>query len=119
MEVGDYVRTKDGKIFKWKKIYTTSVEDYMEHTRKILFIEDEIKSSPNIMDLIKEMDLIKYRIHGDLYVSEVQGHAEFNKYKLHIEYSDTIINLEDLDIVSIVTHEQFERMQYNLESEVN
>ena len=113
MNVGDYVRTKEGRI---DKIINPDyyMARYIECENGIIDRENIYKSSPNTIDLIEENDLIKYRIHGDLYVSEVQGHPEFDKYKLHIEYSGTIINLEDLDIVSIATKEQFESMEYKV-----
>jgi len=117
MKVGDYVRTKDGKIFKWKEIYTTSVEDYMEHTRKILFIEDEIKSSPNIIDLIEENDFINgLRVeknkYGELYTSYVYYGGDIGKqcevYTTWLkEYTEDMIE-------NVVTKEQFERMKYEV-----
>ncbi len=41
-----------------------------------------------------------------------------DKYLIFYD-GDGDIELYENDIKSIVTHEQFERMQYNLESEVN
>jgi len=107
MNVGDYVRTKDGKLFKWSKLCTTDIEDWEEHTRKILFIEDEIKSSPNIIDLIEVGDY-------------VNGHKVFKKEKYELRVEDRentwgIAILDETDIKSIVTHEQMEAMQYRVE----
>ena len=125
MSVGEYVRTPQGIIAKIINIKedtgqyflngnAVSLENKNYIADKNITIGENFKHSPNIIDLIEENDLIKYRINGDLYVSEVKGHPEFDKYKLHIEYLDTIIDLNDLSIVSIITHEQFENISYKV-----
>ena len=124
MKVGDYVRTKYGikQIYEidnnktvWKYKFKLKKQDGDGCVDLGCFSDSEvIKSSPNIIDLIEENDLIKYRINGDLYVSEVEGVPIFDKYKLSISYADTIIFLEELDIVSVVTREQFESMEYRI-----
>ena len=125
LNIGDYVRTPQGIIAKIINIQedtgqyflngnAVSLESKNYIADKNITIGENFKHSPNIIDLIEENDLIKYRINGDLYVSEVKGHPEFDKYKLHIEYLDTIIDLNDLSIVSIITHEQFENISYKV-----
>lgn len=123
MKIGDYIRTdfKDehiiAKIIGLIKDLDGSHYIKLDRYTQYFYYDDkpqDFKSSPNIIDLIEEQDLIKYRISGDEYVGEVKGHPEFDKYVLHIEYLDTIINLKDLDIVSIVTREQFESMEYKV-----
>lgn len=117
MKVGDYVRTKDGNI---NKIIQT---EYMtpcnakhqfiyltDNLEKIWYPEDEIiKSSPNIIDLIEVGDIIRGK---DNHLFEVYAVGSDCVY---------INNLEEFilvnEIKSIVTHEQFESMQYNLESQ--
>ena len=111
MKVGDYVRTKDGRIFRWSKLCTTDIEDYMEHTRKILYIEDEIKSSPNIIDLIEVGDYVNgYYVDNITDIDtglSVMCNFDLNK----MEWTP----LENIDIwYSIVTKEQFESMQYEV-----
>ncbi len=107
MKVGDYVRTKDGKIFKWNNLCTTDKKDYEEHTRKILFIEDEIKSNPNIIDLIERFDL-------------VNGHLVICKKYEDEKDIPTIIKcvgeyyFKEEDIKSIVTKEQFSQIEYKV-----
>ena len=103
MKVGDYVRTKDGKIFKWTKYCTTSKEDYNEHTRKLLFDENEIKSSPNIIDLIEAGDYV----NGERVINIIK------KYK-YLEVSDEEIIIDEEDIKSIVTKEMFESIEYKV-----
>ena len=141
MKVGDYVRTIDGIIakiidvqenpYKEKTIYVLDKEIYIkdlemsdeylmlnpfakETTNKIdTHFGDEkiiIKSSPNIMDLIEEGDYV-----NGIKVQDVIGCLlAFDGGQDGEWYIET-----EEDIKSIVTHEQFESMQYNLESEVN
>jgi hypothetical protein len=111
MKVGDYVRTKDGRIFKWNNLCTTDKKDYEEHTRKILFIEDEIKSSPNIIDLIEVGDYV----NGYL-VKSVSDNGVY----IDIPFVDNENIGCDIDlfrsneIKSIVTKEQFKSMEYKI-----
>ena len=105
IEVNDYVRTKGGRIFRWNNLCTTDIEDYMEHTGKILFIEDEIKSSPNIIDLIEVGDYV-----NGLKVQEVNN--EIKGFGTIVFDKDNSI-MEDY-IYSIVTKEQFSSMEYKI-----
>lgn len=113
MNVGDYVRTKDGKIFKWSKLCTTDIKDWMEHTRKILFIEDEIKSSPNIIDLIEVGDYV----NGMLVIEETPKDKR-KKQQIIVDSTAFEWGTERLfneEIKSIVTKEQFESIKYEVE----
>ena len=107
IKVGDYVRTKDGKIFKWKKFCTIDVSDWMEHTRKILFVQDEIKSSPNIIDLIEVGDYV----NGHLVLNVIDFNDNTRNLSLEKIYDSTIAEEE---IKSIVTKEQFKSMEYRI-----
>lgn len=71
-----------------------------------------LKSSPNIMDLIEKNDYI----NG---LKVIQMYSPEGKYTIWIKLSDNTFIDNSEDIKSIVTHEQFQSMQYNLESEVN
>ena len=111
LKVEDYIRTKKGWIAK-----IVNINDFREPSMKygveasylkdIGFIGDEdIKiSSPNIIDLIEVGDYVNGRlvfdINGTLFAQEIGA-------------------LEDIIIKSVVTHEQFESMEYRVESEVN
>lgn len=126
MNVGDYVRTKDGKIFKWNKYCTTSKEDYNEHTRKILFDENEIKSSPQIIDLIEVGDYLNgWRVNkierneGNTGTIIKIGNSTFNVLDNEEIYTPVYENdsyyqkIEKLK--TIITHEQMEAIQYRVE----
>ena len=111
MKVGDYVRTKNlgGSIEKiievipkektpnLIEIYATDVSAKYSVT----ISENEIiKSSPNIIDLIEVGDYVNGQkvtnINGILYVKNIGA-------------------LEEINIKSIVTKEQFEAMEYKCE----
>ncbi|MGN1352252.1 MAG: hypothetical protein ACI4VE_05725 [Clostridia bacterium] len=129
MKVGDYVRTKYGIA----KVISSKVKD--EDDNNVLQVDkmlepyfcdgcdrflcdpkDVIKSSTNIMDLIKKKDvLVDYKDNMYQVVRVWMGYAFTDKENAYGQ----IITLVDYQIKSIVTKEQFESMQYNLESEVN
>lgn len=100
MNVGDYVRTKDGYIGKAIIIteYVVNIEN-----KKIVEIKDIIESSPNIIDLIEVGDYV----NGEkvIYINE--------KYE-YLEVSDEYVIIKKEDIKSIVTHQQFEQVEYKL-----
>jgi len=118
MKVGDYVRLKNGYIDKIQELklqtkYTKYNKLLFEHkVVECLFSDEdlkEIKSSPNIMDLIEVGDYV-----NGIKVQDVIGCLlAFDGGQDGEWYIET-----EEDIKSIVTREQFERMQYNLESQV-
>ena len=120
MKVGDYVRTKYGIIAKITDIiedfsidcdidvyYEDSLKDNSPMMEIPYNLKDEyiIKSSPNIIDLIEVGDYV----NGCLVL-----HKENNELVCGL-----LLKYKEENIENIVTREQFERMQYNLESEVN
>lgn len=110
MKIGDYVRTKTGlgKITEYKKHdswgYIVKVEgtyNCYTHTENGE-LSDVIKSSPNIIDLIEVGDYVNGMIVNDIVD---------NRFNL-VGYFDNW--LEEKDIKSIVTKEQFESMEYKV-----
>lgn len=108
INVGDYVRTHDGRIDKIVDIKNDFI--YIENS-DYGYRENYLKSSPNIIDLIEYCDIVKYKIDDEEFISEVWG--EKNNY--FVQNFDVPIDLRDLNIVSIVTKEQFESMEYKIE----
>ena len=100
MNVGDYVRTRDGIIQKITDIFDTSMEIATDKGKIIYSYIDIIKSSPNIIDLIEVGDYV-----NGFYVIN----KPFNQ-RLHTEFDDFF----EEDIKSIVTKEQFESMEYKI-----
>lgn len=120
INIGMYVRTKDGYISQYKYYDTTNA--YMEKLLCIPLsngtfanIEDIVKASHNIIDLIEVGDVIidkeghKYAIN---YEFETDYNDEYKSYEITI---DDYITLFLKDGLSIVTHEQMEQMSYKIE----
>ena len=116
IEVGEYVRLKNGKIIKFKKFSTSGYSRYRgTDLRDVKTIIDTkgshfkydniIKHSKNIIDLIEE---------GDYVISQdgIEGKVEFVMLPLKI-FVDGEEVLND-DIKSIVTKEKFEAMEYKV-----
>ena len=119
MNVGDYVRTKDGIIAK----ITDIIEDLSIDCDRDVFdldnmammeipwnFKDEyiIKSSPNIIDLIEEGDIVNYGLlGGGMVIFKKDGEITTNT----ILFS----NLKEKDIKKVITKEQIENLEYEVE----
>lgn len=114
MKVGEYVRTKWGCIAKFEGInegfyeFDNIIMDESSAVREKLFVDIIEKSSPNIIDLIEVGDYVNgYLVTtgnqnvGSVYILEIDGLGLKKK-------------LYEKDIKSIVTHEQFEAMKYEI-----
>ena len=146
LNIGDYVRTKEGNIFKiisgntdnWEvdisciKLEQTE-ENWYESNRYndngYWFNEENIiKSSPNIIDLIEEGDLVKIEYYSLRYEERVtrlfEVYYKDNKFMnlgntkcefmlVDGDFNDKDKKLEPI-IKSIVTKKQFERMEYKI-----
>ena len=118
MNVGDYVRTKYG-ITQYKEYETTDGAKLLcmpvkDGSQGIFAnIEDVIKSSPNIIDLIEEDDFINQLRDSEI-IKKTKDSIRFmadSDYEFSTE-------LKEKDIKSIVTKEQFNSMMYKIEQEV-
>lgn len=98
IKVGEYVRTKKGKIFKYGK------------GRAYIGKDNEIVShSFNIKELIEEGDIVNESLI--IY----RGKVASGKEKLLVgNYIINGMSLEVANIKSILTHEQYERTCYRL-----
>lgn len=113
MNIGDYVRTEMNKIGIQliSKIKEIRDGDLIFTTNGYWDKENIIKSSPNIIDLLKKKDIvIDYK--GNIYqVVKVWKDYIFtdkkNKY-------GQVVTLVDYQIKSIVTKEQFSSMEYKV-----
>ncbi len=126
IKVGEYVRTKEGKIIRFKKIGT-----YKTHTRKIdgkyergtfenkciisgryHYKYDNIsKHSKNIIDLIEVGDYVNgYKV---LEIRRNDNRILIGVYK----DTETVIykTLANENVKTILTHEQFKQNAYRLE----
>ena len=104
MKVGDYVRTKNGDIFKYIKTdedgkLRRTLSSDSENITTEFELSDVIKSSSNIIDLIEVGDILTIKdIFGNLSKVEV----------------DENFKLLTGRIISIVTKEQFKQMEYKI-----
>lgn len=137
MKVGDYVRLKNGYIDKIEELklqtkYTKYNTLLFEHKVVECLFSDEdlkqLKSSPNIIELFEEHDLVVMEYFSLRYNERVTRLFEVD-YKdkrfmtLKNSYADFMLENNEFNdndkalhpiIKSIVTHEQFERMQYKV-----
>ena len=102
LEVGMYVRTKDGKISKIKDINNFIYTDKQCYGKHYV-----IKSSHNPIDLIEEGDYV----NGLLVIRILEDNETKEKY---INLYGSVSEWEEEDIKSIVTKEQFESMKYEV-----
>ena len=112
MKVGDYVRTKSGYIYKVKDTKDDIILDNDYPLFSIIRLQGEVKSSPNIIDLIEVGDYVNgycvlkehYTYMGEHFI----GLDTLNSWEWGIG------NMPTKYIKSIVTREQFETMQYEV-----
>lgn len=119
MKIGDYIRTEKGKIGKiiryiddptdyYCNCYVTTLKDSFTDT--YLTEYDNIKSSSNILDLVEVDDYV-----NGFKVLEILSHNPqliFVTYKYNGHHYTKILDNEDIE--SIVTHEQFENIKYKV-----
>lgn len=116
LEVGQFVRTKDGYISQYKYYDTTNA--YMEKLLCIPLsngtfanIEDIVKASYNIIDLIEVEDIISFYEDIDNYKKQyVIGIPDLITLD---EIKDKITN-DNIRLVSILTKQEMEQMAYKV-----
>ena len=115
VEVGEYVRTKDGVIAKvlsddgfFLDIDKRYFNEQYQNMRKFITHEQITKHSPNIIDLIEVGDYV----NGD-YVVKVYTYKNGNVQ--FIDVGELQQELRNKDIESVVTKEQFNSIKYEVE----
>lgn len=114
---GEYVRTENGFIGKIENIndfrppeskYAVDIQ-----AEDLVFIgEDFIKKhSPNIIDLIEEGDYI----NGCLVTAIYDEYKNDNTIQFETNYEGRYRYYTDEEIKSIVTHEQFNQVKYEVQ----
>ena len=114
IEIGEYVRTNQGDIFKFGGYFKKGIINTMTDEYGILYGNQEKickKHSKNIIDLIEEGDYVngskveKYKFSTNLVTKERYIVINDNWY------------LYDWNIKSIVTKEQFNSIKYKIPEE--
>lgn len=125
IEVGEYVRTKNGIIYKienGEEFYADSVDvgigiipdvDGIWIDRECLdYIDkkDIVKHRKYLTDLIENKDVLKVRIDKEIMLFGMDEDT------LNIKYKELIEGIEDgeYELLEILTHEQFEQNSYKV-----
>lgn len=113
IKVGEYVRTKTGKI---DKVINNNyyMSQYIECEKRIVEKENIVKHSFNIKELIENKDIIKVKTKENAILM-----IGFDENTIDIKYKEIIEEIEDgeYELLEILTHEQYERNCYRLEEE--
>ena len=133
MQVGDYVRTDKGEIGKiinyigeptdyYFNCYETDLKNSFSD-KYITEYDNEIKTSPNIIDLIEVGDVITFKNDNDVYRVACVPDKELALDDFYLEKNfdgeteDICVEQDTMQkcINSIVTKEQFSAMEYRIE----
>lgn len=111
IEVNEYVRTKEGKIYQYirdlDELYFVG-KDYFEP-----YLENIVKHSPIIIDLIENKDILKVKVGEEILFIGIDENTSDIKYKEIIEE----IKNGEYQLLEILTHEQFKQNSYKVGGE--
>ena len=120
IEVGNYIRTYLGTIGKVIR-YDEGEEKYYTDNYKMLDVSAVYKHSKNIIDLVEEDDilLVKDTLYDNLYKTAVFKAFDNDLCINNFEVSEIIplkeyIENNQIEVLEILTHEQFEQNSYKL-----
>jgi hypothetical protein len=108
IKVGDFIRTKQWGIVKVAEINEKGKCTHIKNKNNRIthYFEQLGRTSPNIIDLIEVGD----------YVNGCRVGVDWLKTELIInQYDEGWKSLKDIEIKSIVTHEQFNSIKYEVE----
>lgn len=101
-----YTRSGKGKLGLCKEGNYTP-EEYVKHCQQQGY--DVIKASYNIMDLIEVGDILSYKHSA---INKI--YKEVINNKVTLEIFRKYFSEKSLELISVVTHEQFENMEYRI-----
>lgn len=116
IEAGEYVRTENGKI---DKVVNNNyyMEKYIETEKDFIFCNSIVKHSKQLIDLIEAGDIVKYRLKNFKYTNvtrvNVIRDVRSNKESILIDG----YNLEQINILEILTKEQYNINCYTVKGE--
>lgn len=118
-----YIRTKDGKIDKILELNKSYVKGVSQKDELYAYdIDNIVKASYNITDLIEVGDIITFNFSNDVYKvlcvpNKKVGCEDFYfEYDISQEFEDLRMKPEMVkgQIKSIITKEQMEQMEYKV-----
>lgn len=127
IKVGEYIRTDKGVIGKVKRIELDEIDKSLkwyvfDKKRYDMNFIDEIyinkpyikKHSSNVIDLLEVGDILKYRLNNlsSIDVSEVILVTEGRTLKKYLSVKGYSLN--QIEILSLVTKEQFKNVEYKI-----
>ena len=123
IEVGEYVRTKDGRIDK-VEIFSVGCVWHCENgmcidecNHIVTHLEEIVKHSKQLIDLIEVKDVIKYRIDNISTTLESKGYIEGIVDISDEEMLQKIKSDKNYHILEILTKEQMEDNCYKVGEE--
>ena len=116
LEVGMYARTKDGEIIKIKYVENVYTSDDNTFIATVVYFgesfyvnsDDVKKASHNIKELLQVGDIITYEFPTGL------GMLKYENVTILESLLESLKSNDEYTILSIVTKEQFEQMQYKV-----
>ena len=116
IEVGEYVRFNNGEIGKVIDIKENPSRIVYSEYGEIGLISDIVKHSKQLIDLIEVKDLVCFK-------NKLQNSLENEEMIIHIFDNDTLeevkqaIEKGEIELLEILTHEQFEANCYKVGGE--
>lgn len=124
IEVGEYVRTKNGIIDKVERFSVGCCVWHCENGMCIdecncvgTHLEDIVNHSKQPIDLIEVKDVIKYRINNISTTLETKGYIEGIVDISDEEMLQRIKNDKNYEVLEILTHQQYMANCYKLGGE--
>lgn len=116
IQVGEYCRTKNGKI---DKVINDNyyISEYIECEKGIVDKENIVNHSKNIIDLIEVGDIVNGKRVLCLKKNNDDCRDDIGTSCIGIGDIDIYIGYNEADIKTILTHEQYERNCYRLREE--
>ena len=114
IKIGEYARNKEGKIIQIGWVGQSIVVDIYDNITFSVTGREIVKHSSNIKDLIQVGDIIIYTINCKIAeIDIVKEHTDARTLEKSLRVG--LYSLEQIDIIQILTKEQFERESYHLE----